>query len=59
MLNHMALTGGRITVSLTALKLGLSTFTVGMLVAVFAVLPSSLRCMPGAGWTRSASCGRW
>ncbi|AZW32434.1 MFS transporter [Bordetella bronchiseptica] len=39
MLNHMALTGGRITVSLTALKLGLSTFTVGMLVAVFAVLP--------------------
>lgn len=30
---------GRITVSLTALKLGLSTFTVGMLVAVFAVLP--------------------
>ncbi|WP_415789501.1 MFS transporter [Bordetella tumulicola] len=39
MLNHFALTGGRITVSLTALHLGLSTFTVGCLVAVFAVLP--------------------
>lgn len=39
MLNHVALTGGRITVSLTALKLGLSTLQVGMLVAVFAVLP--------------------
>ncbi|WP_459618706.1 MFS transporter [Bordetella sp. 2513F-2] len=39
MLNHVALTGGRITVSLTALKLGLSTLQVGTLVAVFAVLP--------------------
>lgn len=39
MLNHIALTGGRITVSLTALHLGLSTFVVGCLVAVFAVIP--------------------
>lgn len=39
MLNHIALTGGRITVSLTALQLGLSTFIVGSLVAVFAVIP--------------------
>src|SRR5690606_39524649 len=39
MLNHVALTGGRITVSLTALQLGLSTFIVGGLVAVFAVIP--------------------
>lgn len=39
MLNHVALTGGRITVSLTALNMGLSTLTVGLLVAVFAILP--------------------
>ena len=39
MMNHVALTGGRITVSLTALQMGLSTFKVGTLVAVFAVLP--------------------
>lgn len=39
MLNHVALTGGRITVSLTALKLGLSTLEVGTLVAIFAILP--------------------
>jgi len=49
MLNHMALTGGRITVSLTALKLGLSTLQVGTLVAVFAVLPM----------LASVHAGRW
>jgi len=49
MLNHVALTGGRITVSLTALKLGLSTLQVGTLVAVFAVLPM----------LASVHAGRW
>ncbi len=39
MLNHVALSGDVITVSLTALKLGLSTLEVGTLVAIFAVLP--------------------
>jgi len=49
MMNHAALTGGRITVSLTALQMGLSTFTVGTLVAVFAVLPMLF----------SVRAGRW
>lgn len=49
MLNHVALTGGRITVSLTALQIGLSTFKVGTLVAVFAVLPMLF----------SVHAGRW
>ncbi|AUA54861.1 MFS transporter [Achromobacter spanius] len=49
MMNHVALTGGRITVSLTALQMGLSTFKVGMLVAVFAVLPMLF----------SVRAGRW
>ena len=49
MLNHVALTGGRITVSLTALQMGLSTFKVGTLVAVFAVLPMLF----------SVRAGRW
>jgi len=49
MLNHVALTGGRITVSLTALTIGLSTLEVGTLVAVFAVLPM----------LASVHAGRW
>ncbi len=49
MMNHVALTGGRITVSLTALQMGLSTFKVGTLVAVFAVLPMLF----------SVKAGRW
>ncbi|AMD49727.1 MFS transporter [Bordetella holmesii F627] len=49
MFNHVALTGGRITVSLTALQIGLSTFKVGTLVAVFAVLPMIF----------SVHAGRW
>mgnify|MGYP002040603705 CR=1 FL=1 len=49
MLNHVALTGGRITVSLTALQMGLSTFKVGTLIAVFAVLPMLF----------SVRAGRW
>ncbi|WP_415805689.1 MFS transporter [Bordetella muralis] len=47
MLNHIALTGGRITVSLTALQLGLSTFIVGSLVAVFAVIPMLMSVRAG------------
>lgn len=49
MLNHVALTGGRVTVSLSALHIGLSTFTVGALIAVFAVLPMVF----------SVKAGRW
>ncbi|WP_420042402.1 MFS transporter [Bordetella genomosp. 9] len=49
MLNHVALTGGRVTVSLSALHIGLSTLTVGILIAVFAVLPMVL----------SVKAGRW
>ena len=41
--------GGRITVSLTALQIGLHTFKVGMLVAVFALLPMLF----------SIKAGRW
>ena len=37
--NHVALTGGRVTVSLAALQMGLSPLNVGLLVAVFAILP--------------------
>jgi len=47
MLNHVALTGGRITVSLTALQLGLSTFVVGGLVAVFAIIPMLMSVRAG------------
>src|SRR5690606_41554241 len=47
MLNHVALTGGRSTVSLTALQLGLSTFIVGCLVAVFAVIPMLMSVRAG------------
>jgi MFS family permease len=49
MLNHVALTGGRVTVSLSALQIGLSTFTVGVFIAVFAVLPMIF----------SVKAGRW
>lgn len=49
MLNHVALTGGRVTVSLSALHIGLTTLTVGALIAVFAVLPMIF----------SVKAGRW
>ncbi|RXN83407.1 MFS transporter [Achromobacter aloeverae] len=49
MLNHVALTGGRVTVSLSALHLGMSTFKVGALIAVFAILPMLF----------SVKVGRW
>jgi MFS family permease len=37
--NHVVLTGSRIAVSLDALSLGASPFTVGMLMALYALLP--------------------
>lgn len=40
MLVHIAISGGRIAVTLTALKLDHSTFEVGILIAVFALLPA-------------------
>ncbi|WP_454691806.1 MFS transporter [Achromobacter aloeverae] len=49
MLNHVALTGGRVTVSLSALHLGMSTLKVGALIAVFAILPMLF----------SVKVGRW
>lgn len=49
MLNHMALTGGRVTVALGALQLGMSTFKVGALIALFAILPMLF----------SVKAGRW
>jgi MFS family permease len=49
MLNHIALAGGRVTVSLSALHMGLSPLKVGTLLAVFAVLPMLF----------SVKAGRW
>ena len=45
--NHVALTGSRITVSLDALSLGASPFTVGILMALYALLP--MLCAVAAG----------
>ena len=42
MANHIVLTGSRVAVSLDALKLGASPATVGLLLALFAVLPMLL-----------------
>jgi len=39
MLNHLALSGGRIAASLSALEMGQSPFMIGVLLAMFAVLP--------------------
>ena len=39
MLSHIAISGGRVAVSLTALQLGQGTLEVGILIAVFALLP--------------------
>lgn len=47
MLNHVVLTGGRIAVSLAALGMGLSTFMVGLLMAMFAFLPMLLSVRAG------------
>jgi len=48
-LTHIALTGGRVTVSLGALAQGASSFTVGVLMALFALVPMLL----------SVHAGRW
>ena len=47
MLVHIAISGGRVAVTLTALQLGRSTFEVGVLIAVFALLP--MLCSVQAG----------
>ncbi len=47
MLVHIAISGGRVAVTLTALELGRSTFEVGVLIAVFALLP--MLCSVQAG----------
>lgn len=47
MMVHIAISGGRIAVSLTALELGRSTFEVGILIAVFALLPALLSVKAG------------
>ncbi len=47
MLVHVAISGGRIAVSLTALQLGRSTFEVGILIAVFALLPMMFSVQAG------------
>ncbi|MCW7541258.1 MFS transporter [Aquabacterium sp. A7-Y] len=39
-LNHIALTGSRVAVSLSALTLGFSAFEVGLLLALFSLLPT-------------------
>jgi len=39
MLNHIALSGGRIAAALSALHLGMSPFMVGMLLATFGIVP--------------------
>nr|WP_281279080.1 MFS transporter [Pigmentiphaga humi] len=49
MLTHMALTGGRVTVALGALAQGASSFTVGILMALFALVPMLM----------SVHAGRW
>ncbi|MFA4913010.1 MAG: MFS transporter [Burkholderiaceae bacterium] len=60
--NHVVLTGGRITVSLAALQMGLSPLNVGLLVAVFAILPMLLsvhvgRWIDGVGLLRPMAFG--
>jgi len=47
LLIHMAISGGRVAVSLTALELKRSTFEVGILIAVFALLPMLLSIKAG------------
>ena len=47
MLVHIAISGGRVAVTLTALELGRSTLEVGILISVFALLP--MLCSVKAG----------
>ena len=44
---HMAISGGRVAVTLTALQLGRSTLEVGLLISVFGVLPMLLSVSAG------------
>lgn len=46
-LNHFALTGGRVTVALGSLNQGASSLTVGILMALFALLPMLLAIKTG------------
>ena len=50
-LNHVAFTGGRMTVALDAISLRASTFTVGLLMSLYAVLP-----MSAVRWARALPC---
>lgn len=47
MLNHVALSGGRIAGSLSALNMGMSPLTVGVLLAMFGILPMLLSVSAG------------
>lgn len=47
MMVHMSLTGGRVSVTLSAIKLGMNTFEVGLLIAFFALLPMLLSVTAG------------
>lgn len=47
MLTHVAFVGGRVTVALAALNVGASAFTVGVLAALFAVVPMLLSVTMG------------
>jgi MFS family permease len=47
MLAHITLTGGRIAVMLAGIELGLSTFAIGFVIALFAILPMFLSVHAG------------
>jgi MFS family permease len=56
-LNHAALTGARVTISLAALSWGMSTLAVGILVSLFAVLPMLLSIRAGQ-WVDYIGAGK-
>jgi MFS family permease len=56
-LNHVALTGARVTISLAALSWGMSTLAVGVLVSLFAVLPMFLSIRAGQ-WVDYIGAGK-
>jgi predicted MFS family arabinose efflux permease len=56
-LNHVALTGARVTISLAALSWGMSTLAVGVLVSLFAVLPMLLSIRAGQ-WVDYIGAGK-
>jgi MFS family permease len=55
--NHVVLSGSRVTVSLDALARGASPFTVGVLMALFALLPTVL-ALPAGRWCDRAGVKR-